>query len=181
MDQTVVAPPRASGLKMARQNAARALRSKDALVVLALAYLFCATSLFVLCFAVGALSFFLMPQTPDAMLVFLLSELAVAAFVFFMLLLPLFAGRLRMAGLAAAGREIALFDLFYYFGSGHLWGRGVRIALLCPLALLPPFFAFTSTVMALASSRAPLATSVPSAFSVSSPLRLPLSSFSHST
>ena len=134
--------PHTGALKKARQDAARALRSKDALVVLALAYLFCATALFVLCFLVTALAFFLMPQEPYAMLAFTLSELAAAAFVFFALLLPLFAGRLRMTGLAAAGREIALCNLFYYFGAGRLWGRGVRIALLCPLALLPPFFAF---------------------------------------
>ena len=138
----VLAPPQSGALKKARQDAAYALRTRDDLVVLALAYLFCGAALFALCFAVTAFAFFLMPQTLLAMLVFALSELAVAAFVFFALLLPLFAGRFRMAGLVAAGKGVVFSDLFYYFSSFFAWGRGVRIALLSPLALLPPFFSF---------------------------------------
>ena len=135
----VLTPPQSGALKKARHRAACALE-RDTLLSLILTYLFCGTVLFALFFAEELLSFFLMPQTLMGLVILMFLKIALAVLCFICLLLPLFAGRLRMTGLCAAGKRVALEDLFYYFGSLRLWGRGMWIALICPLALLPALF-----------------------------------------
>ena len=133
-------PARHDALKMARKRAAYALE-RDALLSLVLAYLFCVTALFALAFAVALLSFFWAPVTYGGMLLYVaaLTFFTVAAFCF--LLLPLFAGLVRIAGMVAMGATPEKSELFHYFTSWRLWRRGMKIALIWPLALLwPPLF-----------------------------------------
>ena len=132
-------PARSGALKKTLRHAACALEC-GALPSLILAYLFCGTALFAFFFCGALIDFFLIPQTLAGLVALWGLKISLAALAFVCLLLPLFAGRLRMAGLCAAGKRVVLEDLFYYFTSGRLWRRGVRIALLCPLALLPPLF-----------------------------------------
>lgn len=54
------------------------------------------------------------------------------------LLLPLLVGRVRMAGMIAAEREVSLTDLFYYFSTGKRYGRGVLLGILYALSLSAP-------------------------------------------
>ena len=136
--QTDILQPRVSARKRAVQDAAERLRAKDHLVVLTLAYLFCVTSLFALLFAVAILDYFWVPVTAFAQTVCVVAKCAFATALFLGVMLPLFAGRLRMAGLCAAGKRVTTAELFHYFGSVGVWWRGVRIASLCLLGLVLP-------------------------------------------
>ena len=60
---------------------------------------------------------------------------------FALLALPLFVGRIRLAGLACAGEGAFLSELFYYYTSPRRFARSLLIGLIYPLCLLvPPFF-----------------------------------------
>ncbi len=137
-----------SSCKRARQAAADRLREGEALITLVMAYLFCVVALFALSFLIAVLAFFLVPLTPLAALWGAVLRGGIAVIVFVSVLLPLFVGRVRMAGMIAAGRAVTLAELFHYFTSWRLWWRGVRIALLCPLTLLlPPLFSASALAM----------------------------------
>jgi hypothetical protein len=61
-------------------------------------------------------------------------------FILGVFFLPLWAGRVRMAGLIAAGKPCELCELFYYFRSPLLFLRGIAVMLLfLPCVLFPPF------------------------------------------
>ena len=55
-----------------------------------------------------------------------------------LLLLPLLVGRMRMAGMIAAGQEVVLIDLFYYFSTGKRYRRGVLLGILYTLSIAAP-------------------------------------------
>ena len=133
---------RPSALREAVQCASCVLRGGERLTALVITYLFCALALFSLSFAVQAIGFFFLVSTPLGLLLLDAARYTLGTVAFVLLLLPLFAGRARMAGMVASGKEPPLSELFHYFSSWRLWWRGVRIALLYPLALLlPPAFA----------------------------------------
>ncbi len=109
-------------------------------VTMVLALLFCLTALYAWYLLSVLLAGALVALLRDALLVFTL-YFAVLSLAVVLLLLPLWAGRIRMAGLVAAKRPCELGELFYYFRSPHLWLRGIAVSLLLVLSLLfPPCF-----------------------------------------
>ena len=146
---------RPCALSRATRSAARALRTKDALSVLAMAYLFCVVALFALSFLLSALTFFLVFLIARVAFVFWMIGWCLAGVVVVAVFLPLWVGTFRMAGKAAVGEVILLSDLFHYFTSRRAWWRGVRIALLFSLALLlPPLF--SAPALAIGNEALPL-------------------------
>ena len=125
-------------LKECVQSAAVALQINENLLALIIAYLFCIVALFSASFFMTALSFFWVSVTFRGMLIHWLVDMALWVVLFAFLLLPLFTGRMRMAGMVAAGRAPEKAELFHYFTSLRLWWRGVRIALLWVIVLLRP-------------------------------------------
>ena len=116
------------------------LRLGGRVLVLLLPLLFLLTAVYALylfSFLLAGVALTLFPNAALALALYC----AVLAVAVIALLLPLWAGRIRMAGLVAAGRECALSALFYYFCSPRLWWRGVCVTLLALLSLLfPPCF-----------------------------------------
>ena len=109
-------------------------------VTMVLALLFCLTALYAWYLLSVLLAGVLVAFLRDALLVFTL-YFAVLSLALVLVLLPLGAGYLRMAGLIVARGECELFELFYYFRSLRLWARGIVVSLLCVLSLLvPPLF-----------------------------------------
>jgi len=136
-----MAPKRSGALALAMQSASFALQRDGALIPLAIAYLFCILALFALFFWLSACVFFFIPLSARKALLFLVLQGVLCGIAFVALLLPLFVGRARMAGMIAVGECVTEAELLHYFKSWHLWWRGVRIAPLFVLALLvPPFF-----------------------------------------
>ena len=63
---------------------------------------------------------------------------AAVALVVLLLILPLFVGRVRLAGLLAMGEEAALGELFYYFKAPARYWRGLLLSLCYLFAFLAP-------------------------------------------
>ena len=137
-----------SALRESLQGARLALQTDECHLAIVITYLFCVTALFALAFAVAPISFFWVPTTYGGMLLYVavITLFAVSAFCF--LLLPLFAGYARIAGMIAMGASPEKSELFHYFSSWRLWRRGMRIALIWPLVLLwPPLFGAPAVAM----------------------------------
>lgn len=137
-----------SAWKKALQNSAVRLRERENLITLTVAYLFCGVVLFALWVLIKMLAFFILPTTLLGALLLLLMRGGVAFLFLVSVLFPLFAGRLRMVGMIAVGKEVALAELFHYFGTWHLWWRSVRLCLLLPFVLfIPPLFSVPALVL----------------------------------
>lgn len=131
-------PVRRSPVKASIDRARQALSGQTLTLVLSL--LFCLTALYAWYLLSVLLAGLLVAFSRDALLVFTL-YFAVLSIALVGLLLPLWAGRIRMAGLVAAKRPCELAELFYYFRSPRLFLRGISVMLLCILSLLfPPCF-----------------------------------------
>ncbi len=158
MQQTIdISQPekRPSALARAKKSAAKALRKDEQLISLLVAYLLCAVVLFALSFVIVALAFVTAPLSAGGAVLFSVLRYSVGATVFVALILPLFTGRARMIAMSVAGVDVAPKDFFHYFTSWRLWWRGVRIALLWPIAfLVPPFF--SAPTLALGNEDMPL-------------------------
>jgi hypothetical protein len=127
-------------LKASVQRAARVLCGEEKLITLVIAYLFCILVAFAVSFCVMALAFFWSPVTPLGALALFLLRIMIALVAACVVLLPLFVGYMRMAGMVAAGFLPEKKELFHYFCTPRLWWRGVRIGLLWPLGVLLPCF-----------------------------------------
>lgn len=109
-------------------------------VTMVLSLLFCLTAVYAWYLLSVLLATALIALSRDALLVFVL-YFAALSITLVGLLLPLWAGRIRMAGLVAAGKACEPRELFYYFCSPRLFLRGVGVMLLCVLSVLfPPCF-----------------------------------------
>lgn len=132
---------RPSALSQAKKIAAKALRKDEQLISLLVAYLLCSVVLFALSFVIVALAFVSLPLTAVGVVLFSILRYGIGIAVFVVFILPLFTGRARMIAMSVAGVDVAPKDFFHYFTSWRLWWRGVRIALLWPIAfVVPPFF-----------------------------------------
>ena len=133
-----IPPVRRSPVKASIDRAREALSGQT--LTLTLSLLFCLVALYAWYLLSVLLAGLLVAFSRDALLVFTL-YFAVLSVALVGLLLPLWAGRIRMAGLVAAQRPCELAELFYYFRSPRLWMRGIAVALLSVLSLLfPPCF-----------------------------------------
>ena len=148
-----VAPVRRSLAKEAMQRASG--RLDDGIVPLLLSLLFCGSVLYALYLVSFLLASLALTLFSNAAVTFALycAALALATLAF----LPLWAGRIRMAGLVAAGRECALSALFYYYGSPRRFLRGMLVALFCVLSVLCPFFFGAAALYAGKETLSPLA------------------------
>ncbi len=132
------APPRRSPASQAMQRARAKLGGHT--LTLTLSLLFGLTALYAWYLCSVLLAGLLVALISNALLAITL-YFAVLTLAVVALLLPLWAGRLRMAGLVAAGRACELCELFYYFRCARCWLRGIGVALLCVLSLIcPPLF-----------------------------------------
>ncbi len=146
---------RPSALSQAKKIAAKALRKDEQLISLLVAYLLCSVMLFALSFVIVALAFVTVPLTAGGVILFSILRYGIGVAVFVAFILPLFTGRARMIAMSVAGVDVTPKDFFHYFASWRLWWRGVRIALLWPIAfLVPPFF--SAPTLALGNEDMPL-------------------------
>lgn len=132
------APVRRFPAREAMQRAREKLGGHTLTLVLSL--LFCLTALYAWYLLSVLLAGVLVALVRNAIAVFTI-YFAVLSLAVVLVLLPLWAGRIRMAGLVAARLPCELGELFYYFRSPRLWMRGIAVVLLCLLSLLfPPCF-----------------------------------------
>lgn len=140
-NENAVGVKQPSALRAARETAACALLAEDRLTVAVISYLFCVLTLFALVFSFSALAFFFVPVSATGVILLAVLRCGIGVLAF-LVIPPLLVGRCRMMGMIAAGKNTMLSELFHYFSVLRLWWRGIRIALLLPIAfLLPPFFA----------------------------------------
>ena len=133
-----VVPARPAPVRRAMQRAREQLNGH--LLSLVLALLFCLVALYAWHLLSVLLGTLLVAVLTDALLAVAL-YFAVLAIALVALLLPLWAGRARMAGLAGANRPCEPYELFYYFQSARRWLRGIGVMLLfLPSVVCPPLF-----------------------------------------
>lgn len=109
-------------------------------VTMVLSLLFCLTAIYAWYLLSVLLATALIALSRDALLVFVL-YFAALSITLVGVLLPLWAGRVRMAGLVAAERSCEPRELFYYFRSPRRFLRGIGVMLLLVLSVLfPPCF-----------------------------------------
>ena len=148
-----IAGPMPKPKKAALAGAASAAASKDlgqggALLSLTLAWLFCLVAVFtVYLLAVVESGLFarFAPAFPTAAADGLCYALIGLLAVFFVL--PLFVGRVRMAGLIATGADPLPKSVLYYFSSPRAYGRGIAAGLLYLLSFALPVAPVTSAVI----------------------------------
>ena len=152
MDPQIVQPtpkPKRAALAGAASSAASAdLGRGGALLSLTLAWLFCLVAVFtVYLLAVVQSGLFarFAPAFPTAAADGLCYALIGVLAVFFVL--PLFVGRVRMAGMIATGADPLPKAVFYYFSSPRAYGRGLAAGLLYLLSLALPIAPVTGAVI----------------------------------
>ena len=148
-----IAGPTPEKKKAALVGAASAAASKDlgqgaALLSLTLSWLFCLVAVFtVYLLAVVQSGLFarFAPDFPTAAADGLCYVLIGVLAVFFVL--PLFVGRLRMAGMIATGGDPLPKAVFYYFSFPRAYGRGLAVGLVYLLSLALPVAPVTGAVI----------------------------------
>lgn len=130
-------PVRRSYAREAMGRASERLNGCATSLLLSLA--FCFVSIYTLCLLsllLATLALMLLGSVLAAAVLYGVA-LALTAVV----ILPLWAGRLRMAGLIAVGMDCPLSALFYYYGDARRFLRGIGVVFLFVLGVIcPPVF-----------------------------------------
>ena len=130
-------PDKSAPVRVSFRRAAKRLGQGGGLLTLALCAVFCLLACITLYLFFEILCLVLGSYTTLSFGLLMAIAASVSALVLFMLLLPLFVGRVRVAGLLALGEEPLQRELFYYFTSAGRYARGLLISLcyLCSFLL----------------------------------------------